>query len=95
MDAITPFVGLVIFGLFLYTVIVSVFSQDDSNENPRHIICPNGNCKYEGECRQQNRNNILLVVLILVFFPAAILYAIMVSDKYFCPKCGLEIGSGR
>ncbi len=82
--------------LFVAIAVLLYFAfRGDREPPPRRIICPNGNCKYEGECRQQSRDNVILVVLILLFFPAAIFYAIMVPNKYYCPKCGLELGSGR
>ncbi len=82
--------------LFVAIAVLLYFGFRGDREPPtRRIICPNPNCKYTGPCRQQSRDTVLLVILILLFFPAAILYVLMVPEKMFCPKCGLELGSGR
>lgn len=57
------------------------------------IICPNLNCKYEGEPQKEARGSDLLgLFLCLACLPAGILYFIFKGGyRYLCPKCGMQI----
>jgi len=57
------------------------------------IICPNSNCKYEGQPRKVARGSDLLgLFLCLACLPAGILYFIFKGGYcYLCPKCGMQI----
>lgn len=64
---------------------------------PGDIICPNPHCSYQGPPRKVARGSIIVgVVLLLLFIIPGVLYFIFMQGyRYYCPKCGLQIGSGN
>lgn len=61
----------------------------------RSIICPNPNCGYKGPAKRKSRGSILIGLLLCFFFllPGIIYFIVRSGYRYFCPNCGLQIGS--
>jgi hypothetical protein len=59
------------------------------------IICPNPNCGYKGFPKRESRGDVLIgLVLCLFFLLPGILYFMFKSGyRYNCPKCGMQISS--
>ncbi|MBI2839651.1 MAG: hypothetical protein HYX75_15170 [Acidobacteria bacterium] len=58
------------------------------------IICPNPNCGYRGTPRREARGSALLgCFLMFLFLLPGIFYFMLKSGwRYYCPRCGLQMG---
>lgn len=56
------------------------------------FICSNANCGFRGLVRRDRRGSMaLLIILIVVFWPVAIVYYILACRRMaICPNCGLK-----
>jgi hypothetical protein len=61
---------------------------------PRPIICPNPNCGYRGPPRRKARGSIATGCLLSIFFliPGIFYFMLMQGYRYYCPRCGIQIG---
>jgi hypothetical protein len=61
----------------------------------RQIICPNANCGYRGLARRQARGSCLIAFILLCFFilPGVLYLMFFQGYRYYCPQCGMQIGS--
>lgn len=59
------------------------------------IICPNVNCGYEGPARRRARGSAIVgVVLLCLMVLPGVLYLIFAQGyRYYCPNCGIQVGS--
>ena len=61
----------------------------------RTILCPNPKCSYYGPARRKSRGSIPMG-LFLTFFgvlPGLIYFMSHGGFRYYCPECGLQVGS--
>ena len=65
--------------------------------NGRHIICPNVNCGYQGpsEVKSEGSSCLAIILLLIMILPGVLYLLFGFKDRYYCPKCGLQIGEGR
>lgn len=61
----------------------------------RKIICPNPNCDYSGKPRRKARGSTILACILLLFFllPGILYIAFRGGYRYYCPNCGLQLGT--
>ena len=52
------------------------------------MICDNPNCRYTGPVEEDPNLLFKVVVLALIFFPAAIFYICWKGNRCNCPQCG-------
>ena len=59
------------------------------------IICPNPNCGYRGEARREKRGSTALgcLLTLLALVPGIIYFALKSGYRYYCPRCGFQVGS--
>lgn len=59
------------------------------------MICPNPNCGYKGGRRKVARGNAIVGVLLCCFFllPGVLYFMFFRGYRYYCPKCGMQIGA--
>lgn len=58
------------------------------------IICPNPNCGYRGTPRRVARGSSIVAIVLLLFFllPGLIYVMFKGGYRYYCPRCGTQIG---
>lgn len=61
----------------------------------RQIICPNPKCGYRGPAKRKARGSCLLGLILCCFFlvPGIIYFMFKSGYRYYCPKCGLQLGN--
>jgi len=61
----------------------------------RHIICPNPNCGYKGPAEKKARGSLGVGCLLSLFFliPGIFYFMLKGGYRYFCPKCGVQVGN--
>jgi len=59
------------------------------------MICPNPNCGYEGRAKKRSRGSIIVGIILCLFFllPGILYFMFKSGYRYYCPKCGLQIGA--
>lgn len=62
---------------------------------PGDIICPNGNCGYTGAAQRRARGSIVVGLLLCCCFllPGILYFMFMSGYRYYCPKCGIQLGN--
>lgn len=62
---------------------------------PDNIICPNPNCAYQGKAQKVARGNCLVGLILCLFFllPGILYFMLMGGYRYYCPNCGMQIGT--
>jgi hypothetical protein len=61
----------------------------------RNIICPNPRCDYQGPARRVARGSFLVgfILLCLFILPGLLYFMLKSGYRYYCPKCGLQVGA--
>src|SRR5579863_966040 len=59
------------------------------------IICPNPQCGYQGPPRREARGSCLVGLILLLFFllPGILYFMFKRGYRYYCPRCGIQIGA--
>jgi hypothetical protein len=64
---------------------------------PRSVLCPNPKCDFRGPPSCEARGSAVVGVLLCLFFllPGILYFMFFSGYRYFCPKCGMQLGADR
>ena len=81
-----------------------IYCDKCGNKNLTHIIatngkpldfllCPNPVCDYEGKFKKESQFNLLLAIILFLFWivPGVIYCVLSRKCVYICPRCGTEV----